>query len=331
MHEVCGNDGKYLSDFIHLDFNTCTASVGTLTPKGSTYEYILPVGELPTTTDSIADGSWEKVNITTFKFDNEKNKIVADEILENSREIVDLVTPIRSNGYTVSRFWNYYLDAEDCCSDWQNSNKKAVFDIKATPMNCEKENKNSYCFICLVQKQPWTTTTEQLKLDPVKGELTRKDNGEKIGTIEKCSADYDGWYHVEIPYSTLNAYSKDSSKNSIDIIVADWINCSYVIKDIDIIDSSTSKPPTGIKPVNRTIWGDANSDSVVELSDAILIMQSIANPNKYGINGTSPSAITEKGKELADVDTTVKGLTGNDALKIQKYLLKLISSLDPSE
>ena len=60
-------------------------------------------------------------------------------------------------------------------------------------------------------------------------------------------------------------------------------------------------------------------------------MQSIANPNKYGLGGTSLSAITEKGKLQADVDTSVKGVTGDDAVMIQEYLLKKISSLEPSE
>ena len=104
-----------------------------------------------------------------------------------------------------------------------------------------------------------------------------------------------------------------------------------LIKDIDIVESSTSEHPTEIRPVNQTIWGDANCDYEVDLSDAILIMQSIANPNKYGLGGTSLSAITEKGKLQADVDTSVKGVTGDDAVMIQEYLLKKISSLEPSE
>ncbi len=43
------------------------------------------------------------------------------------------------------------------------------------------------------------------------------------------------------------------------------------------------------------------------------------------------TAITEKGKLQADVDTSVKGVTGNDAVMIQKYLLKIIRSLEPSK
>ena len=66
------------------------------------------------------------------------------------------------------------------------------------------------------------------------------------------------------------------------------------------------------------------------MADAVLIMQSLANPNKYGIGGTDAKAITVQGKENADVDTSTKGLTSNDALQIQLYLLKKIATLDPN-
>ena len=76
--------------------------------------------------------------------------------------------------------------------------------------------------------------------------------------------------------------------------------------------------------------GDANCDGVVDLSDAILIMQALANPNKYGIGGTAEKPLTKKGQLNADVDTATKGLTGDDAVRIQEYLLKKIATLDPN-
>jgi hypothetical protein len=48
-------------------------------------------------------------------------------------------------------------------------------------------------------------------------------------------------------------------------------------------------------------------------------MQSLANPNKY--------VITEQGKLNGDVDKSTTGLTSNDALKIQEFLLHKIESL----
>nr|AEV59374.1 scaffoldin C [Ruminococcus flavefaciens] len=82
------------------------------------------------------------------------------------------------------------------------------------------------------------------------------------------------------------------------------------------------------KPTEKIVRGDVNCDGTVDMGDAVLIMQSLANPNKYGLNGSdSKHHITEQGKLNGDVDEEVKGLTSNDALKIQKYLLKLISEL----
>ena len=73
--------------------------------------------------------------------------------------------------------------------------------------------------------------------------------------------------------------------------------------------------------------GDTNCDGKVELADAILIMQALANPNKYGTNGTAERHLTETGKLNGDVDKDVEGLTPNDALKIQEYLLGKVDTL----
>ncbi|WP_028516392.1 dockerin type I domain-containing protein [Ruminococcus flavefaciens] len=65
--------------------------------------------------------------------------------------------------------------------------------------------------------------------------------------------------------------------------------------------------------------GDSNNDGIVDMSDIVLIMQSLANPSKYGINGTDENHITEAGNLRADIDGN--GVTNMDALTIQKYLL----------
>ncbi|WP_303805724.1 glycosyl hydrolase [Ruminococcus flavefaciens] len=80
----------------------------------------------------------------------------------------------------------------------------------------------------------------------------------------------------------------------------------------------------------EALWGDANCDNTVDMSDVVLIMQALANPNKYGLEGTEKTHITEIGWNWADVDLSSKGVTANDALKIQEYLLKKIDTLVPS-
>ena len=80
----------------------------------------------------------------------------------------------------------------------------------------------------------------------------------------------------------------------------------------------------------EAVWGDANCDNTVDMSDVVLIMQALANPNKYGLKGTEKTHITEMGWRWADVDTSSEGVTANDALRIQEYLLKKVAKLDPT-
>lgn len=71
----------------------------------------------------------------------------------------------------------------------------------------------------------------------------------------------------------------------------------------------------------NTVVGDSNCDGDIDMSDAVLIMQALANPNKYGIGGTDEHAITEQGWKNADCNGKADGVSTDDALAIQLYLL----------
>ena len=71
----------------------------------------------------------------------------------------------------------------------------------------------------------------------------------------------------------------------------------------------------------ETIKGDSNCDGSVDMADAVMIMQALANPNKYGIDGTAEHHLTEHGKLNGDMDGN--GLTVGDAQAIQRILLGL--------
>lgn len=70
--------------------------------------------------------------------------------------------------------------------------------------------------------------------------------------------------------------------------------------------------------------GDANCDDQVNMADAVFVMQSVSNPDKYGKG--KPDGISEAGERNADVDG-LEGITNKDALMIQKFKLGLISEL----
>ena len=90
-------------------------------------------------------------------------------------------------------------------------------------------------------------------------------------------------------------------------------------------ENPTTKPSTG-----DILWGDSNCDGKVDLSDAVMILQSISNPDKYGVNGSSDSHITAQGVLNGDVYANGTGLTPQDALSIQKYVAELITELPES-
>ena len=77
-----------------------------------------------------------------------------------------------------------------------------------------------------------------------------------------------------------------------------------------------------------SVKGDANCDGTVDMSDAVLIMQALSNPNKYGENGTAEIHLTEQGKTNADMDGD--GLTVRDAQLIQQVLLGFSETTDQS-
>ena len=56
-----------------------------------------------------------------------------------------------------------------------------------------------------------------------------------------------------------------------------------------------------------------------------MILQTLANTDKYGVNGTDPTHITEQGMINADCNLSRDGVTTVDALSVQKMLVGLIS------
>ena len=98
--------------------------------------------------------------------------------------------------------------------------------------------------------------------------------------------------------------------------------------------STTTSPTTTITSVTENektgedvrLYGDTNCDGSVDMGDAVLIMQSLANPNKYGLDGTAEHHLTEQGKLNGDMDDN--GLTVGDAEAIQWKLLGLDDETD---
>ncbi|MDD7517547.1 dockerin type I repeat-containing protein [Ruminococcus flavefaciens] len=67
--------------------------------------------------------------------------------------------------------------------------------------------------------------------------------------------------------------------------------------------------------------GDANNDGNIDMGDVVIIMQSLANPDKYSFDGTDAHRLTKRGGYIGDVNGD--GLTVQDANLIQRMLLGL--------
>ena len=56
-------------------------------------------------------------------------------------------------------------------------------------------------------------------------------------------------------------------------------------------------------------------------------MQSIANPDKYGVSGKDEHHITKQGQINGDCSNVGDGVTNTDALAVQKFALEIIKEL----
>ena len=79
----------------------------------------------------------------------------------------------------------------------------------------------------------------------------------------------------------------------------------------------TTTEATTTTELTATLWGDANVDGKVSISDAVAILQSIANSEKY--------ALKPQGKVNADVYDNGSGITGMDASVIQLVDAKVVA------
>ena len=76
-----------------------------------------------------------------------------------------------------------------------------------------------------------------------------------------------------------------------------------------------------VSDVPAVTKGDTNCDDQVDMADAVLIMQALANPDKYGEKANGYGRLTALGKLNGDMNGD--GLTVGDAQAIQKKLLGL--------
>lgn len=104
----------------------------------------------------------------------------------------------------------------------------------------------------------------------------------------------------------------------------DGINAplAFVCKDCRASGAGGTRPqfPPESTTTNDIIYGDANCDTNISLADAVIIMQSLSNPDIYNLS--------EQGKSNADVYNTGDGITAQDALTVQQVNISIIKTVD---
>ncbi len=118
-------------------------------------------------------------------------------------------------------------------------------------------------------------------------------------------------------------YLKDGVKVNFNVKA----NAGSVTVGSDVVTTTTTTAPPVTTTTTTTteggnvskLKGDANLDGKVSVVDAVAILQSIANRDKYELK--------PQGKINGDVDGDGDGITGADALKIQKLDAGAITSL----
>ena len=149
-------------------------------------------------------------------------------------------------------------------------------------------------------------------------------NSDNLRFFDQSTADENGIASFSYVPDNDEAWSFMFISEAVDNIVQKTFGA---INDLQTVSESlVSEEDDESDDAESKVAGDANGDGAVDMADAVLIMQALANPNKYGLNGTDPRHITEAGLKYADADCD--GLTVNDAQHIQLYLLGKISSLD---
>ena len=133
------------------------------------------------------------------------------------------------------------------------------------------------------------------------------------------------WRSPQSPLLFNGSYQPKAAFNSIVSLVnkSDW---STGETEQPTTQERTTEEPTTEAPTSSskvTKYGDANCDKIINIADAVLVMQVATNPDKYAKGKTSYS-ISEIGEANADVDGKA-GLTNQDALLIQKFKLGLIT------
>lgn len=160
--------------------------------------------------------------------------------------------------------------------------------------------------------------------------MVAMSENDSIPSLENLVNDKAAWlYFCPWYMNYLTSEQNNPVENLVEIYQSDYCITLDELPDLKSypINSGNTDDPTP-PDTKKTLPGDANCDKAIRINDAILVMQAIGNPDAYGISGSDKTHITKQGMINADVAGDGDGLTSQDAIEIQKYILNLIDKLN---
>ena len=249
---------------------------------------------------------------------------------------VEVIAGINATGKSLAK-WNTSDEEEKVLTGLSgNPNLAFGIDLSNVPEEYDFQKRYIFGFAKDSKEESWVVELEK-KNGPVaeegdigfrlysryKGLWDRKDNG-MVGyvIITDGADDFIGKYKLDEMISLPDGkYKAEIEVNSKGYSCFSEQKIQFTVdegKAVENLDFNVER-----WNFNENGSGDANGDGTVDISDAVLIMQSMANPSKYGANGTDKGHLTEDGSKRADVDGG--GVTNKDALTIQQYLLGMFN------
>ena len=288
------NDGKFIS----LDHQIPLGTAGNGISLSDYYSGNSTPSTRPTTTTST--GTTTSATTTTSETTTTTTS-TSETTTTTTSETTNTTTTTTTSTTTTTTLTHPHCNFESVIS----------YPTKTVYTEGEELDVNGFVFAAISSSGEETTYDYNKAQGMVYCDVTDKDgNKEYSSSFSKLPP---GEYTVSIISAGLHTQNN----------VCYGIDCSYTVT---IEPKNTNSSSHG----QDIVWGDANCDGEIDMADAVLIMQRLANPNKYGINGTDSKHITSKGQEQADVDKGTEGITSNDALQIQLFLLGKIKSLVPN-
>ena len=132
-------------------------------------------------------------------------------------------------------------------------------------------------------------------------------NPETFDTVWDSTNDYS--------YSDLISFEDDNDAAALTDKVTAYVDGELIWG----VEPDGTTPKTTDNTEDKTLYGDANCDGNVDISDAVLIKCFLINSKKYSLSA--------QGKKNADVQGNGNGINAQDAVAIQKYILKQIKAL----